>query len=142
MGVRDRLPEMGLERVVREADVRRREIKAEQAIGSDSVVLERVASDATFDLQVGVLPTFRSRVIEVTYTPKETHFGGGLVYKLAVQMMNTGGVVSVYSPRIERQRAVGNNQVWRVYANSDATMRLKFFFFAIGTGSFSATVLY
>lgn len=113
-----------------------------QPLGSTSVLTTRVQSSNAVDLEVTNIG-YRNKVIEVTYTPELTATSTtGLAYR----MEYSSEVSSPLGEHVEALPPEGNQQKWRIYLNGSNTnpvawARYKFYFYANGTGTFSAALL-
>ena len=146
----ERLPENVLSTELKQRIAEANELKgAFQSIGSSSVVTHRIFSENTYDVEftppstVGNLKVNRA---DVEFIPDDKTFGGAFCYRMEVRALDTdnnplGGI----QPEIERKPTVDGRQRWSVYHSSFGypgdTARLKFFFFATGSGTFSANVI-
>lgn len=123
----------------------RDDIKAAgQRFGSDSVVTQRIFSGSAYDIEVTDVQ-FNNRVVEVVFTPSNTaDTSTSLVYKMEFTTTSSGFVDSSW---VERLKPVNGVQKWRLYLsgnqppNQAAWWRAKFYFYASGSGTFTATLI-
>lgn len=114
--------------------------RVEQSFGSDSVRTSRIFSEDSYDIQVNSVG-FNNRVVEVTFTPDEASDSLGGVLEFDYTMTTSGeSAVLVY---VEPLLPSDNTTKFRLYlSGSDyftvSWVRLKFFFFANASGTFSA----
>lgn len=123
----------------------RDDIKAAgQRFGSDSVVTQRIFSGNAYDIEVTDVQ-FNNRVVEVVFTPSNTaDTSTSLVYKMKFTTTSSGYVDSSW---VERLKPVNGVQKWRLYLSGNqppyqaAWWRAKFYFYASGSGTFTATLI-
>lgn len=122
----------------------RDELKAVgQLFGSDSVVTKRVFSNNAYDVQINAV-TNSVRTVEVTFTPDNPDDPNtSLVYKM--EYVGTASPTHYVSDHdVQRFKPVNGVQKWRIYLQgnappNDATYwRGKFYFYASGSGQFTA----
>lgn len=146
MGRIDLLPENELVRRVSALTRLRDQLKAKQIFGSDSVKAARVFSANAYDIQVDDV-RFNNRVVLLTFTPDDNTYGeSSLVYSLhteATAKFNPNSVVDAF---VERDVPANGVQQWKIYlSGSDfyptEWVRLKFYFYATGSGQISAQLI-
>lgn len=146
----ERLPERALSEEIKERLRAPIELKGSaQSLGSSSVITHRIFSQEPFDVQLnpsGTAGVMRLHRVDVEFIPNDTTFGGAFCLNLGVRARNlSGGVVDRWAISIERKKVVGKKQAWSVYYSSfgyaEDAIRLKFFLFALGSGTFKATVI-
>ncbi|WP_437770605.1 hypothetical protein [Arthrobacter sp. KNU40] len=140
MSVLDQLPEGELQRLTRELDASQREIKSPQPIGSSGVMMGIVTSGNPIDVTV---PAGDARDVLLSYTPADTAFGGGLVYRA---YQSTNGGLNFNEINVSQRLRVGSDNVqkWRIqYFNGSGgtAINLKFLFLCIGSGTFTASLV-
>lgn len=135
MSVLDKLPDGEPLRLLREVNQNAQEIKAPQTLGAASVVTSRVFSDDDYDIE---LPSSGGpHTVEIEFIPDDLTFGGALCYQLYAVNVTDPGFPGVTSP--DRLRVTANRQRWVMrMQNND---RYKFYFFAAGSGTFTATLI-
>lgn len=140
MSVMDQLPEGETSRLIRQIDAIQSEIKAPQPIGSSGVLMGIVVSQASIDITV---PANDARDVLLQFTPKDTSFGGGLVYR--AYQSTTGGSFFTEINFSQRLRVGSDNiQSWRIqYFNgsSGTPINVKYIFLCVGSGTFSASLV-
>ncbi len=140
MGVLDLLPENQPVSLLRELEVTGNEIKSAQSLGQDSVVPHRIFSASAYDLQVAVAGT--ARKVAVEFTPSDMTFGGALCHRLYVRVLNTSNVDVAVVSDVHRIRTSDGTQKWELYLPPyTGTYRYKFYFFATGSGTFTANLI-
>lgn len=119
-------------------------------LGSASVRGNRLFSANPYDVEIDSIAGYSPGVyktITVTFTPSSQVFGNlSFVHRLAytyTQDMTNGYTLNL---AIERLLPVGNTQSWRIYVQpfssySTAYLRVKLYFFLIGSGTFTTSVL-
>lgn len=146
MGRIDLLPENELVRRVSALTRLRDQLKNKQIFGSDSVRTARVFTDAEYDIEVTNIG-FNNRVVLVTLTPDDTTYGNSaLAYSLhveGVQAQNPNSFVDLF---VERDVPANGVQQWKIYLQGSdfyptAWVRLKFYFYATGSGQISASLI-
>jgi hypothetical protein len=146
----DRLPENALpnELKLRTRDLE--ELKGSfQAFGSTSVVTHRVFSPDTYDIQFTASSTPGTLIVhraDVEFIPDDTTLGGAFAYMARAKYLDTSNVTATYYfPWVERVPTTDGTQKWRFYHASFGypadTVRLKFYFFTTGSGTFTANVI-
>lgn len=141
----DLLPENELVRRIVALQKIRDEIKgAEQLFGSDSVRTNRLYSPDAYDIQVDNVG-FNNRVVELTFTPDQPNSSAiyGLYITAQIAPAQASSVV-FYSEAFKPDS--NGVKKWRFYLNgSDAFpvlwVRMKFYLYATGSGTFTATLL-
>lgn len=148
MSVPDRLPpeEMfaaDLEQLIRDFE----EFKQFQRSGQDSIRMYRIFSDDVYDKELTNV-RFNNRKFRLTFTPEEGA-EKGLVYKMVYTYTEASGS-GISSVQIEHERENVDNddgqQTWLfMVSGSDffpnPQVRIKFYFWASGHGTFSVTDL-
>ena len=123
----------------------RDELKAVgQLFGSDSVVTKRVFSANPYDVQINNVNNVGVRTVEITFTPDNPDDPNtSLVYKM--EYVGTPSAGHYVSDRdVQRFKPVNGVQKWRVYLQGNAPpnaatyWRGKFYFYASGSGQFTA----
>lgn len=115
-----------------------------QAFSSDSVITYRIFSTNAYDFRATSVG-YNNRIIEVTFTPTENiKTGLGGVLRFDYDMVTSGP--SSIETIVERLVPSGGISKWRLYlsgSNSfpNATVDYKFYFFANGSGTFSAALV-
>lgn len=146
----DRLPENALTQAVRSRLSDVQEFKGSfQAVGSASVVTHRIFTEAAFDVQLtppAVVGTLKVNQVEVEFIPDDLTLGGAFASRMIVEALNTDNQpLAGLQPEMERRASVDGRQIWSVYHPSFGypgdTARLKFYFFATGSGTFTANVI-
>lgn len=142
----DRLPERAIERVLKDAQQEQAELKSFQRLGSASVLTYRVFSNAAHDVQfVSSGSTRKLHRADIEFIADDKTFGGALPLRLEVKSMNTSGAIMRDALKIIRRPVVDGRHIWSVYlttyGDSGSTRRLKFYFFALGSGTFTVNVL-
>jgi hypothetical protein len=117
-----------------------------QQLGSHSLVTSRLYSANTYDIEVDNITTAALTtpvVVQVTFTPSSTLFNDlSLVHFFAYTYTSSGSPF----PVLERLLPSNNLQQWNIpiWNSSGSTIawtRLKFYFFVVGSGTFTANVL-
>ncbi|MGJ5804362.1 hypothetical protein ACSCB1_35435 [Streptomyces europaeiscabiei] len=140
----DNLAENKLRALLEQAERELREMKAPQIVGSHNVIMQRVFSGDPFDIEVSGLTVLTGYTVEVVFTPDDSTFENlGLVYKMeyAADISNNPNNLRI---DVERQKPDNNQQRWLVFLSSTAAtsyVRLRFYFFANGPGTFTATLV-
>lgn len=112
------------------------EIKAAQRRGSASILMSRIQSGATWDF------TFTGPgTVEVLFTPDNLQFDGAFCYRLYARRNDSYGTTDVEPINIKRKPNIGAKQRWLIPYDLSGTVRLKFFFFAQGAGTFTVKKL-
>lgn len=145
MSVPDRIPppEMlaaDLEQLIRDVE----EFKQFQFSGQDSIRMYRVFSANAYDKQLTNV-MFNNRKFRLTFTPDEGA-ERGLVYKMVYTYTEgSGNSVQIESERENVDNADGSQTWLFMVSGSDffpnTQVRIKFYFWASGTGTFSITDL-
>lgn len=150
MGPLDRLPERALTQELKRRAADGAELKGSfQSLGSTSVVTHRIFSAATHDVQFtppSVVGNLKMNRADVEFIPDDKVFGGAFCYRMLVKALDTNNQpLQGIQPEIERLPSVDGRQRWSVHHASFGypgdTARLKFYFFATGSGTFSASVV-
>lgn len=146
----DRLPENAMSSELRQRMIESRELKgAFQAFGSSSVLTHRIFSPAVYDVQFTTsvpMGTLKVNRVDVEFIPDDKTFGGAFCYRMQIVALDTNNQPLMgIQPEIERKPTVDGRQRWSVYHVSFGyegdTARLKFYFFATGSGTFAANVI-
>lgn len=146
----DRLPENALTEQMKRRQAENAESKgAFQSTGSRSVVTRRIYSGAAYDIQFtppAVLGQLKVNQADIEFIPDDKTFGGAFCYRLKVKAMDTNGApLAGIQPEVERKPTVDGRQRWSVYHPSFGypgdTARLKLYFFTLGSGTFTASVI-
>lgn len=150
MSVLDRLPEHALSAELRRRAAERSEYKGSfQALGSRSVQSRRVFSSAAYDIQFTASTTPNQIIYhraDIEFLPGDDTFGGALCHRVMIKYLDLSNNVATWlNPQIERVRTTDGRQMWRVYHTtygySSDSVRLKFYFFTTGSGTFTANVI-
>lgn len=146
----DRLPERMLQVELKRQVADSAELKGSfQALGSTSVLTHRIFSAAPYDVQINPgsapnVPKFHR--VDVEYVPDDETFGGAFCLDLKVKARNlSGGRVDRWAIEVERKPVVDGAQRWSVYYITygfpEDAVRLKFYLFALGSGTFTVNVV-
>ena len=150
MGPLDRIPEKALARELARRSTEGSEFKGSfQAIGSGSVVTHRIFSPDTFDLQLTASTTEDTMIFhraDIEFIPDDMTLGGALCHRLLVRVLDTSNdIVTYVTPFLERRITSDGKQKWSIYHTTfgypSDTIRLKFFFFTTGSGTFTTTIV-
>ena len=139
MSIIDQLPHGEPVRLLHELEQMSREIKSPQTFGSTSVATSLIQSADAYDLEWPAGDTHQGLI---TFTPDDMTFGGALVYRVyavSVGLMFTSEYY-VYALRVDAD----NIQRFRIPINnfgSLSPMRMKFYFFTAGTGTFTTNLV-
>lgn len=139
MSVLDALPENKPIALLKEVDQVAREIKSSQTRGSVSVLNYRIFSQSEYDI---LLPgDYSQKVLEIEFLPTNMQFGGGLCYRVYVAVLQ--GTAAPYSDSVNlrRMRVVEQRQRWRYQNSFGVATRLKFYFFAQCSGTFTVKII-
>jgi len=140
------LPDNSLPKRVRDLEQTLNELNTYQRLGSHSVLSGRVFSADPYDIEVDNITTAALTTpvtVRVTFTPSSTLFDNlSLVHRFMYTYTSSGTPIVV----MERRLPSGNLQTWdiQLWNSSGVTIswvRLKFYFFVVGSGTFSAVVL-
>jgi hypothetical protein len=148
----DRSEDRALLKRISDLETKVAELNTFQRLGSHSVVTNRIFSANAFDIEVDNVPAFVGsggayQTILVTFTPSSSNFANmSFVHRMFytyTQDMTNGYTLGI---SWERLLPIGNQQQWKLYIQSNSTyvtawLRLKFYFFAIGAGTFTAVLL-
>jgi len=146
----DRLPENAMSSELRRRIFENNELKgAFQRRGSTSVVTHRIFSQSTYDVQFtppSPVGTLKVNQVDVEFIPDDKTFGGAFCYRMLIVALDTNNQpLAGVQPEIERKPVVDGRQRWSVYHTSFGyagdTARLKFYFFTLGSGTFTANVI-
>ena len=150
MGPLERLPDNALPEAIRQRLNDAQELKgAFQSIGSSSVVTHRIFSGDTFDIQFDPSTTpgaIRAHQADVEFIPDDMTLGGAYCHQVHARYLDTSNNPATWFFQwFERVPSTDGKQKWRFYHVSfgyptDA-VRLKFFFFTTGSGTFTANVI-
>ena len=151
MGALERLPEKALSEELKRHIAETAELKGSfQSLGSTSVLTHRIFSDDVYDVQLTASPTPGTVLInqaDVTFVPDDNTFGGAFCYRVFVKCFDISNNVidPAYPVYIERKETTDGSQKWSFYHASfgypEDTIRLKFYFFTTGSGTFSTTLV-
>lgn len=115
-----------------------------QRTGSGSVVMSRVFSEADYDIEVEDVG-FNNRVVLLTFIPDDTSVNGlNIPYRMSfTKELSDDSIVDVFVQRLDPDQG---GQRWLLYlSGSDAFptdwVRLKFYSFANGGGTFSVELI-
>lgn len=115
-----------------------------QRIGSSSLLTNRVFSEQPWDVELTNVTAAR-RTVQIAYTPEQSLLADlGGVFKMEFTTSTSGETSLVAS--VERLRPADGQQQWLVHLRSNGgvtltSVRLKFYFFAQGSGSFTAQLI-
>lgn len=145
MSVPDRVPPedmfaADLEQLIRDVE----EFKQFQRSGQDSIRMYRIFSEDAYDKELTNV-MFNNKKFRLTFTP-ENGAERGLVYKMVFTYTEgSGNSVSVEHERENVDNADGSQTWLFIVSGSDffpnTQVRLKFYFWASGHGTFSITDL-
>lgn len=142
----DRLAENEYLRRITQARDNLRELRVNpQRVGSRSVRIYRVFSQDDYDIEVTDVG-FDNRVVEVVFTPDDEGLGLGGVFRLEYTVTYSGVGNPVNVTREDLPPSQSGPSVFRFYLSSsdsfpNAWARLKFYVFANGSGTITATLL-
>lgn len=150
MGELDRIPENAfsaeLKRRATEAD----ELKGSfQSLGATSVITHRVFSPSVYDVQMTASATpgmLRVHRVDVEFIPDDLTFGGAFCHRVYARVLDTlNAPVTFTNPMSERQATTDGKQKWSffhvTFGYPSDTIRLKFYFFTTGSGTFTTTIV-
>ena len=150
MGPLDRIPEKALARELARRSAEGSELKGSfQALGSQSVVTHRIFSTNIFDLQFTastVADTIIFHQADIEFIPGDMTFGGAFSHRLFVRVLDTSNNVITYiDPFLERRITADGKQKWSIYHTTfgypSDSIRMKFYFFTTGTGTFTTSIV-
>lgn len=146
----NRLPHNTFASTLRTLDTEEDELKgAFQAFGQASIITNRIFSSATYDavfIPSSVPGTMVVHRIDIEFIPDETKFGGAFCHRLEIKCTDsTGAIVNGNPTWLKRLPIVNGRQRWSFhyvsYGNAAELLRMKFYFFATGSGTFTSTVV-
>jgi hypothetical protein len=147
----DRLPERALVVELRQRALEVAELKGSfQALGSSSVRTHRIFSGNPYDFEFiasGTPGTIIFHRVDVEFIPDNLRFGGAFCHRVYARVFDADGEPQE-SFRVDalRQRRSDGRQVWSLHHVSFGyptdTLRIKLYFFATGSGTFSVTVIH
>jgi hypothetical protein len=122
------------------------ELKGSQRAGSANVKLGLTSSPNAYDLQISPPRTNGGlSVWQIAFQPARTSFADlGLCFQMTPTKVSDSGDGTGYRWTLQQLIPVNGQQLWRVSViNSSPSLvtwvRFKFYFYAIGAGSFSMT---
>lgn len=139
MSVLDQLPEHKPVAVLKEVDQVSREIKAAQTRGSGSIINHRIYSASEYDILVP--GDYGKRVWEIEFIPDNMQFGGALCYRLYVVIIQGTATPYIDDTNLRRQPVSSARQRWRFQGSYGVETKLKFYFFAQASGTFTANLI-
>ena len=141
----DRLPERAIHEEISNQLADGSELKAYQRLGSDSVQTTRIFSGNTYDLEFVGIGSFKQHRAAIEFIPSDKRFGGALCHRLVAQVLDNTNTPIRTLLTIDRERTVDNRQRWLItydtFGDASTTRRVKLYFFATGSGTFTANVL-
>lgn len=150
MSILERLPERGLSEELKRRLQDSAELKGSfQSLGSTSVITHRIFSENTYDVQFTPPPVMGDLKVnraDVEFIPDDTTFGGAFCYRMQIVALDTTNApLAGIQPEIQRLPSSDGRQRWSVlhpsFGYPGDTARLKFYFFATGSGTFTASVI-
>lgn len=139
MSVLDQLPEQKPVALLKEIDQTAREMKAPQTRGSGSVINHRIYSPAAYDVLVP--GDYGKRVWEIQFLPDNMQFGGGLCYRLYVVISQGMATPYIDDANLRRLPVSNARQRWRFQGSYGVQTKLKFYFFAQASGTFTVNLI-
>jgi hypothetical protein len=140
------LPDNQLIKRIGDLERQLNELNTFQQLGSHSVLTGRLFSASAYDIEVDNITTAALTtpvVVQVTFTPSSTLFNNlSLVHRMMYTWTSSGSPF----PVLERLLPVNNTQQWNIpiWNSSGSTVawtRFKFYFFVVGSGTFTVNVL-
>lgn len=139
MSVLDQLPEQRPIAILKEIDQVSREMKSPQTRGSGSIINHRIYSALAYDL---LIPgDYGKRVYEIEFLPDNMQFGGALCYRLYVVVMQGTAPAFIDDANLRRVPVSNARQRWRFQCSYGVQTKLKFYFFAQASGTFTANLI-
>ncbi|MDQ0869057.1 hypothetical protein QFZ70_001530 [Arthrobacter sp. V1I9] len=139
MSVMDQLPEQKPVALLKEVDQLTREIKSRQTRSSASVINFRVYSADAYDL---IVPgAFAKNAVLIEFIPDNMQFGGALCYRLYVSVTLGAAPPYIDNYGLQRLTVVNRRQQWIYNISTFPEAKLKFYFFAQASGTFTANLI-
>ena len=141
MGIKDKLPEQKPIALLKELDQTSHEIKSRQTRASASVINYRIFSLAPYDI---IVPGgFAKNVVEIEFVSNSTRLSGSLCYRVYVSVVDA--TATPYIDEVGLRRLLidpnGARQRWFYQCSFSSATKLKFYFFAQGSGTFTAKLI-
>lgn len=148
----DRIPDNALSAELRHRVTETIELKGSfQAIGSQSVRAHRIFSPADYDVQFTASSTPGATIVhqvDIEFVPDDMTFGGAYCHKVLVKALDLTGHAFTWidvQDNSERRITSDGRQVWSFYyvsfGYSADSVRLKFYLFTTGAGTFTTNVV-
>lgn len=146
----DRLPENAFKVELSRRAAESQQLKGSfQAFGSTSVKTHRIFSPNIYDIQFNASPipgTVVVHQVDVEFIPDDMTFGGAFCYQVLARYLDLSNNPATWYFRIaERKPSINGRQQWSFYHLSFGyatdSVRLKFYFFATGSGTFTTNVI-
>lgn len=150
MGPLDRIPEAGLSTELKRRKADANELKGSfQTFGASSVVTHRIFSENIYDLEFTASSTPDTRILhraDVEFIPDDLTFGGAFCHRVYARYLDTSNTeLNFHAPMFERRVSRDGAQKWSFYHYTfgypSDSLRLKFYFFTTGSGTFTTTIV-